>query len=112
MNKEAFKALEHYSYEDLLELVCFLRQECPWDKVQTHASVRRGVIEEAYEVAEAIDRADDSMMIEELGDLLMQVLFHARIAEQEERFSMQEIYDRLCKSFHLFCNFHNFTSVS
>lgn len=97
MNKETFKKQSHYSYEDLLELVRFLRDECPWDKVQTHASVRRGVIEEAYEVAEAIDRQDDAMMIEELGDLLMQALFHARIAEQEGRFSMQEIYDCLCK---------------
>ena len=99
MNKEAFKNQTHYSYDDVLELVRFLRAPdgCPWDRVQTHASVRRGVIEEAYEVAEAIDRADDAMMIEELGDLLMQVLFHARIAEEEERFSMQEVYDRLCK---------------
>lgn len=99
MNKESFKNQEHYSYEDAVELIAFLRdpEGCPWDRVQTHASVRRGVIEEAYEVAEAIDRQDDAMMIEELGDLLMQVLFHARIAEQEGRFSMQEIYDRLCK---------------
>ena len=99
MNKESFKNQEHYSYEDVLELIRFLRdpEGCPWDRVQTHASVRRGVIEEAYEVAEAIDRQDDAMMIEELGDLLMQVLFHARIAEQEGRFSMQEVYDRLCK---------------
>ena len=99
MNKEAFKNQTHYSYDDVLELVRFLRAPdgCPWDRVQTHASDRRGVIEEAYEVAEAIDRADDAMMIEELGDLLMQVLFHARIAEEEERFSMQEVYDRLCK---------------
>jgi tetrapyrrole methylase family protein/MazG family protein len=55
------------------------------------------VIEEAYEVAEAIDRADDTMMIEELGDLMMQALFHAEIARQEGRFTLQEIYDRLCK---------------
>lgn len=99
MNKESFKNQTHYSYEDVMELVRFLRAPdgCPWDRVQTHASVRRGVIEEAYEVAEAIDRADDQMMIEELGDLLMQVLFHARIAEEEGRFAMQEVYDRLCK---------------
>ena len=55
------------------------------------------MIEEAYEVAEAIDRQNDAMMIEELGDLLMQVLFHAEIARQEGRFTMQEVYDRLCK---------------
>ena len=99
MNKEQFKKQEHFSYDDVLDLVTYLRSDegCPWDRVQTHQSVRRGVIEEAYEVAEAIDRQDDSMMIEELGDLLMQVLFHAEIARQEGRFTMQEIYDRLCK---------------
>ena len=99
MNKEQFKKQDHFSYEDVLDLVTYLRSDegCPWDRVQTHQSVRRGVIEEAYEVAEAIDRQDDMMMIEELGDLLMQVLFHAEIARQEERFSMQDVYDRLCK---------------
>lgn len=98
MNKEQFKQQEHFSYDDVLDLITYLRSDegCPWDRVQTHQSVRRGVIEEAYEVAEAIDRQNDSMMIEELGDLLMQVLFHAEIARQEGRFSMQEVYDRLC----------------
>ncbi|MBQ7034896.1 MAG: MazG family protein [Clostridia bacterium] len=99
MNKDLFKQQEHFSFEDVCALIQFLRspEGCPWDRVQTHQSVRRGVIEEAYEVAEAIDRADDPMMIEELGDLLMQVLFHADIAKAEGRFSMQEVYDRLCK---------------
>ncbi len=99
MNKEAFKNQEHYSYEDVLALIALLRSPsgCPWDRVQTHASVRRGVIEEAYEVAEAIDRKDSAMMTEELGDLLMQVLFHASIAEVESEFTLQDIYDRLCK---------------
>ncbi len=99
MNKEQFKKQEHFSYEDVLDLVTYLRSDegCPWDRVQTHQSVRRGVIEEAYEVAEAIDRQNDAMMIEELGDLLMQVLFHAEIARQEGRFTLQEVYDRLCK---------------
>lgn len=99
MNKDQFKQQEHFSYEDVLDLISYLRSDegCPWDRVQTHQSVRRGVIEEAYEVAEAIDRQDDTMMIEELGDLLMQVLFHAEIARQEGRFALQEVYDRLCK---------------
>ena len=99
MNKDQFKKQEHFAYEDVLDLISYLRSDdgCPWDRVQTHQSVRRGVIEEAYEVAEAIDRQDDGMMIEELGDLLMQVLFHAEIARQEGRFTLQEIYDRLCK---------------
>lgn len=99
MNKDQFKKQEHFAYEDVLDLISYLRSDdgCPWDRVQTHQSVRRGVIEEAYEVAEAIDRQDDGMMIEELGDLLMQVLFHAEIARQEGRFTLQEVYDRLCK---------------
>ncbi|MBQ6824491.1 MAG: nucleotide pyrophosphohydrolase [Clostridia bacterium] len=99
MNKEAFKNQEHYSYEDVLALIELLRSPdgCPWDHAQTHASVRRGVIEEAYEVAEAIDRADPAMMTEELGDLLMQVIFHASIGAQAKEFTLQDIYDRLCK---------------
>ncbi len=99
MNKEAFKVQEHYSYEDLIELIELLRspEGCPWDSVQTHESVRRGVIEEAYEVAEAIDRKDPKMMTEELGDLLMQVLFHASIGAQKQEFTLQDVYDRICR---------------
>lgn len=99
MNKEAFKNQEHYTYSDLLALLRVLRAPdgCPWDRTQTHQSVRRGVIEEAYEVAEAIDRDSTDMMVEELGDLMMQVLFHLCIAEEEGRFTEQDIYDRVCK---------------
>ncbi len=99
MNKDAFKNQPHYSYEDLLELIELLRspEGCPWDSVQTHASVRRGVIEEAYEVAEAIDRQDPKMMTEELGDLLMQVLFHASIGSENKEFTLEDIYDRICR---------------
>lgn len=99
MNKEVFKNREHYSYEDLLSLIELLRSPdgCPWDSVQTHTSIRRGVIEEAYEVAEAIDREDPRMMTEELGDLLMQVLFHASIASENNEFTLEDIYDRICR---------------
>ncbi len=99
MNKEAFKAKEHFSYEDLFALLRLLRspEGCPWDRAQTHASVRRGMIEEAYEVAEAIDRKDPAMMTEELGDLMMQVIFHICIAEDEGAFNAQDVYDRVCK---------------
>lgn len=99
MNKEAFKNQEHYSHADLVELVELLRspEGCPWDRVQTHQTVRRGVIEEAYEVAEAIDREDPAMMTEELGDLLMQVLFHISIGEEQGTFSGQQVYDRICQ---------------
>lgn len=99
MDKEAFKNQEHYTYQDLLTLLKVLRAPdgCPWDSTQTHKSVRRGVIEEAYEVAEAIDRDNTEMMVEELGDLAMQVLFHICIGEEEGRFTEQDVYDRVCK---------------
>ncbi len=99
MDKEAFKNQEHYTYQDLLTLLKVLRAPdgCPWDSTQTHRSVRRGVIEEAYEVAEAIDRDNTEMMVEELGDLAMQVLFHICIGEEEGRFTEQDVYDRVCK---------------
>ncbi|MBQ7095061.1 MAG: MazG family protein [Clostridia bacterium] len=101
MKNEAlkFKNKEHYSSEDLYEILTLLRQPdgCPWDRVQTHQSVRRGIIEEAYEAAEAIDRDDAGMMSEEFGDLLMQVYFHAVIGEEEGSFTLQDIYDSVCK---------------
>ena len=70
-----------YGYEDLLEIIRLLRSEdgCPWDKAQTHRSIRRGLLEEAYEAAEAIDTDDAALLKEELGDVLMQVVFHADI---------------------------------
>ncbi len=97
MNKEQFKKQEHYTHEDLKALVELLRQECPWDREQTHHTIRRGVIEEAYEVAEAIDREDPAMMAEELGDLLLQVLFHISLGEEQGTFSAEAVYDRICK---------------
>ena len=74
-----FKEKARYNYDDLLEIIRVLRspEGCPWDQVQTHQSIRRGLLEEAYEVAEAIDREDPALLKEELGDLLLQVVFHA-----------------------------------
>lgn len=96
---EKFINKEHYTGEDLREILALLRAPdgCPWDRVQTHQSIRRGIIEEAYEVAEAIDREDPAMMTEELGDILMQVYFHAALGEEEGAYSLQEVYDRVCK---------------
>ena len=96
---EKFTQKEHFSSEDLREILALLRAPngCPWDRAQTHQSVRRGILEEAYEVAEAIDRQDPAMMTEELGDILMQVYFHAAIGEEEQEFSLQDVYDRVCK---------------
>ena len=99
MSKETLLQKEHYAEEDLRELIALLRAPggCPWDQAQTHQSVRRGVIEEAYEVAEAIDRDQPEMLVEELGDLLMQVYFHAQIGLEEGRFTLQDVYDCICK---------------
>lgn len=71
-------------FDRLVEVMRRLRAECPWTREQTHASLRRYVIEEAYETAEAIDLADSDHLREELGDLLMQVVIHAAIAESDD----------------------------
>ena len=70
---------ERYTAEDLLQIIRILRDRengCPWDKVQTHASIRKNFLEETCEALEAIDADDAAMMREELGDVLMQVAFH------------------------------------
>ena len=74
--------MDHYSMEDLLRIMELLRapEGCPWDREQTHQSIRRNMLEEAYEVAEAIDNQDTANLKEELGDVLLQVVFHSRMA--------------------------------
>ena len=88
-----------YGYEDLLEIIRLLRSEdgCPWDKVQTHRSIRRGLLEEAYEAAEAIDNDDPVLLKEELGDVLMQVVFHADIEKDAGHFDMDDVCDGVVK---------------
>ena len=90
-----FPEKETYTYQDLLDIIALLRspEGCPWDKVQTHESIRRGLLEEAYEVAEGIDRDDPELLCEELGDLLMQVVFHADIEKDAGRFTMDDVCD-------------------
>jgi len=84
---------------DLLRIMELLRSPggCPWDRAQTHASIRRNLLEEAYETAEAIDRDDTENLKEELGDVLLQVVFHARMAEEEGRFTFDDVVDGVCK---------------
>ena len=88
-----------YGYDDLLEIIRLLRspEGCPWDKVQTHESIRRGLLEEAYEAAEAIDTGDTALLKEELGDVLMQVVFHADIERDTGRFDMDDVCDGVVK---------------
>jgi MazG family protein len=80
-------------WEQLREVVAKLRGPggCPWDHEQTHGSLRGGLLEEAYEVVAAIDAADDANLREELGDLLLQVVFHSQIADEEGRFNADEV---------------------
>src|SRR5438874_4781871 len=83
--------------DQLREIVARLRAPdgCPWDREQTHASLKSGLIEEAYEVIEAIDRHDDKHLCEELGDFLLQVVMHSQIAAEEKRFDLDEVAHRV-----------------
>ena len=108
-----FPEKENYTYQDLLDIIALLRspEGCPWDKVQTHESIRRGLLEEAYEAAEGIDRDDPVLLCEELGDLLMQVVFHADIEKDAGRFTMDDVCDGVVKKLlyrhpHVFGNAH------
>ncbi|MCL2124817.1 MAG: nucleoside triphosphate pyrophosphohydrolase [Oscillospiraceae bacterium] len=88
-----------YDIYDLKRLMALLRGPggCPWDAEQTHGSIKRNLLEEAYEAAEAIDEDDTEHLLEELGDVLMQVVFHADMAEKEGRFDLDRIADATCK---------------
>ena len=94
-----FENKPSYGVHDLRVLMGLLRGPggCPWDSEQTHRSIRRNLLEEAYEAAEAIDEDDTEHLLEELGDVLMQVVFHADIAEKAGRFSLDDIADATCK---------------
>ena len=74
-----------YTMEDLLAIMRILRspEGCPWDRVQTHESIRTNLLEETHEALEALDTGDRAGLCEELGDILMQVVFHAQIDEAE-----------------------------
>ena len=94
-----FTQKENYTVEDLRRIVALLRAPggCPWDGVQTHESIRRNFIEEAYEVAEAIDEQNPAHLKEELGDVLLQVVFHSSIEEDAGRFNLDDVADGICK---------------
>ena len=95
----AILAKNDYGVADLAEIVTLLRSErgCPWDKVQTHESIRRDFLEETYEVLEAIDCASPEMLREELGDVLLQVVFHADIEREKGSFDLEAVADEVCK---------------
>ena len=88
-----------YDVNDLKSLMALLRGPggCPWDSEQSHESIRRNLLEEAYEAAEAIDTGNDAHLREELGDVLMQVIFHADISENAGSFNLDDIADEACR---------------
>jgi len=90
---------DRYSFDDLRQIVKILRSKdgCPWDREQTHASIRRNLLEEAYEACEGIDRDDPVLMQEELGDVLLQVVFHTDMEQDAGRFTMEDVTDTVCK---------------
>ena len=95
---EDIKIKNEYDFNDLRKIVEILRGEggCPWDREQTHESIRKDFIEETYEVIEAIDKNDPELLREELGDVLLQVVFHARIEEEQGRFKMNDVLYEIC----------------
>ncbi len=89
------KDLGHTPYDRITTLMSRLRDECPWDKAQSFETIAPYTIEEAYEVSDAIDRGDMSDLKSELGDLLFQVLFHAKIASESAAFDFKDVCDGL-----------------
>ena len=85
----------HHTWDDLVEIMARLRRSCPWDREQTHASLVRYLVEETYEVVDAIEGHDDAELCEELGDLLFQVVFHAQLATETGKFSIADVIDSL-----------------
>ena len=90
---------DDYNIVDLLEIMALLRQPggCPWDAKQTHESIKQNFIEETYEVIEAINKNDKELLCEELGDIMMQVVFHAQIEKEQGSFDFDDIRDGICK---------------
>lgn len=94
-----YQQKDHYSINDLLDIVRLLRGEggCPWDREQTHTSIKSDLIEETYEVIEAIDLDDKALLREELGDVLLQVVFHCRIEDENNTFCFDDVCNEVCK---------------
>lgn len=94
-----YQQKDRYNIGDLLDIVRLLRGEggCPWDREQTHKSIKSDFIEETCEAIEAIDLEDTDLLREELGDVLLQVVFHCRIEEENGTFTFSEVCDEICK---------------
>ncbi len=94
-----FQQKPNYGFEDLVEIMKILRAPggCPWDREQTHKSIRQNFIEETYEAIEAIDTEDRELLKEELGDVLLQVVFHSEMESEKGSFNINDVCDGVCK---------------
>ena len=97
--KNKFDYKEHYKFNDLIKIMSLLRSEngCIWDREQNHKSIRNNFIEETYEAIEAIDTDNLDLLKEELGDVLLQVVFHAQIEKENNTFDIDDVTDGICK---------------
>ena len=89
--------MSRYTYDDLKSIMSRLRKDCPWDRVQTHESLRGAIIEEVYEFADAVDRHNIQDMCEELGDVLMLTVLHSVIAEESGTFTGDDVINCICR---------------
>lgn len=110
----AFSSLrERYTMDDLLTIMAFLRSDrgCPWDRAQSHQSLRANLLEEAYEAIDAIESGSPERLCDELGDVLMQVIFHAQMAREAGTFDITDVVTAICRKLisrhtHLFGDDH------
>lgn len=108
-----FQYKDSYDVSDLAHIVAILRAPggCPWDAEQDHASIRRNMLEEAYEVCEAIDQQSPEHLREELGDVLLQVVFHTEMEREKGGFDLDAVADGVCKKL-IFRHPHVFSDVT
>ena len=97
--KKELVSKDKYGFEDLVKIMQVLRSEegCPWDREQDHHSIRSNFIEETYEVIEAIDTNDPELLREELGDVMLQIVFHAKMEEEQGRFDVNDVCSDICQ---------------
>ena len=109
---ETKKKDEKYSLEELYHIIELLRspEGCPWDRVQTHETLIKPMIEEAYEAVDAIKKNSTEKLCEELGDVLLQVIFHSILAKEEGKFEFEDVTDRCARKM-LFRHTHVFGNV-
>lgn len=94
-----YKFKDRYNIGDLREIMRILRAPggCPWDAEQNHESIKKNLIEETYEVIEAINKQDPELLMEELGDVMLQVVFHTAMEEEKGVFNLDDVADGICK---------------